>query len=246
MCHRLDEDCGHIFLKCKFAKSVWREANMKCVRQELLQCTNALQTIDALLKLDENSRMLSITLLWKIWSARNSANAGDKSPIPAIVASTAIQYNVECTTYLCKSPVVSIPASARWTHPSADYLKINIDGSFRREYGTGGWGFCIRDCNGEVCGAGMGQLGHVADALRAETIACLKDIEFAAEAGMGRIIIETDVVLLKSALQSTEYDSARHGVLFGEAKFLLLTNFIDYKVLYCNRTCNRSGSCFSC
>jgi hypothetical protein len=77
MCHRLDEDCGHIFLKCKFAKSVWREANLECVRQQLLQCTNALQTIDALLKLDENSRLLSITLLWKIWSARNSVNAGN-------------------------------------------------------------------------------------------------------------------------------------------------------------------------
>jgi hypothetical protein len=46
----------------------------------------------------------------------------------------------------------------------------------------------------------MGQLNHVADALHAESIACLKAIEFAAEAGMGRIIIETDATLLKSAL----------------------------------------------
>jgi ribonuclease HI len=165
-------------------------------------------------------------------------NAGNKCPVPTVVASTAIQYNSEFTSYLCKKHGVPVPASGRWTKPPADYLKINIDGSFCREYGTGGWGFCIRDCNGEVCGAGMGQLNHVADALHAESIACLKAIEFAAEAGMGRIIIETDATLLKSALQSTEFDSTRHGVLFREAKFLLLTNFLDYNVLYCKRTCN--------
>jgi hypothetical protein len=117
-------------------------------------------------------------------------------------------------------------------------LKINIDGSFCRGTGKGGWGFCIRDSNGDVCGAGMGQIAHVADALHAETIACLKAIEFAVELGMGRIIIETDATLLKSALQSSEFDLARHGVLFREAKFLLLTNFLDYKVLYCKRKCN--------
>jgi hypothetical protein len=239
MCHRLDEDCGHIFLKCRFAKSVWREANLESIREELLHCTDALQTVDALLKLDENSRLLSITLLWKIWSARNSVNVGDKSPGPAAVASTAIQYTSEFTSYLCEKPDVSVPPTVRWTQPPEDFLKINIDGSFCRESNTGGWGFCIRDCNGEVCGAGMGQLVHVADALHAEAIACLKAIEFAADAGMGHIIIETDATLLKSALQSSEFDSAHHGVLFREAKFLLFTNFLDYKVLYCKRSCNK-------
>jgi ribonuclease HI len=59
----------------------------------------------------------------------------------------------------------------------------------------------------------MGQLNHVADALHAESIACLKAIEFAAEAGMGRIIIETDATLLKSALNliqhAMEFSSGR-------------------------------------
>jgi hypothetical protein len=238
MCHRLDEDCGHIFLKCKFAKSVWREANLESIRGVLLDCANAFQTLETLLNLDENSCLLSITLLWKIWSARNSVNTGEPSPVPAAVASSAIRYTSEFSSYLCKPHVEHVPSVDRWTQPPVDYLKINIDGSFCRETGTCGWGFCIRDSNGDVCGAGMGQIAHVADALHAETIASLKAIEFAAEVGMGRIIIETDATLLKSALQSNEFDLARHGVLFREAKFLLLTNFLDYKVLYCKRKCN--------
>jgi hypothetical protein len=48
---------------------------------------------------------------------------------------------------------------------------------------------------------------------------------------MGWIKTETDAALLKSVLQSYTFDSARHVVLFREAKFLLLTNFLYYKVL---------------
>ena len=45
--------------------------------------------------------------------------------------------------------------------------------------------FCIRDCNSEVFGAVMGQIGHVDDALCVEAIVCLKASEFAADVGMG-------------------------------------------------------------
>ena len=73
----------------------------------------------------------------------------------------------------------------------------------------------------------MGQLAHIADALHAETNVCLKAIQFVAKVGMGRIIIETGATLLKSALQSSDLDSARHGVLFRVAKFVLSTNILD-------------------
>jgi hypothetical protein len=29
MCNRLDEDGGHLFLKCKLVKKVWRELNLE-------------------------------------------------------------------------------------------------------------------------------------------------------------------------------------------------------------------------
>ena len=225
MCHRLDEDCGHIFLKCKFAKSVWREANLESVRGVLLECANASQMLEALLNLDENTRLLSITLLWKIWNVRNSVNDGDHPPVPAVVVSSAFQYFADFISYLCRPHAVPAPTPDRWIQPPVDFLKINIDGSFCRETQSGGWGFCIRDCHGDVYGAGMGQLSHVADAFQAETIACIKAIEFAAEVGMGRIIVETDSTMLMSALQSTDFDLARHGVLSGRLNSCCLPTF---------------------
>ena len=117
----------------------------------------------------------------------------------------------------------------RWTKPPENFLKVNIDGSYCAATNTGGWGFCIRDHDGDVRGAGMGQLQNLADTLHAETISCLKAIEFAADAGMGRVILETDATVLKTALQTSEFDLARRGVLFREAKYLLILRFIDFR-----------------
>jgi ribonuclease HI len=33
MCSRLDEDCGHLFLKCMYVKECWRSLNLEDYRQ---------------------------------------------------------------------------------------------------------------------------------------------------------------------------------------------------------------------
>lgn len=53
------------------------------------------------------------------------------------------------------------------------------------------------------------------------------------ETAMGRIHIKTDSINLKTALLSTDQDLSRHGVMFRKAKFLLLCNFLAFKVSYC-------------
>jgi hypothetical protein len=60
-------------------------------------------------------------------------------------------------------------------------------------------GFCIRDRNNDYYGVGMWQITHVSDTLNAETISCMKVIEFAAGLRMGWVLIKIDATLLKSA-----------------------------------------------
>lgn len=52
-------------------------------------------------------------------------------------------------------------------------LKINCDASFKKETGKGGWGFVIRDSDGDVVCAGKGRLSHLMDSFQAEVVACL-------------------------------------------------------------------------
>ena len=58
--------------------------------------------------------------------------------------------------------------------------------------------------------------------LRAELKACLRTLSHAADTGMGRVVMETDAVPLKHALSSIEFELPRMGLLFTEAKYLLL------------------------
>ena len=53
-----------------------------------------------------------------------------------------------------------------WKKLSEGTLKINIDGSFNKESGTGGWGYVIRDHDGDVVVAAAGRLLHALDALQ--------------------------------------------------------------------------------
>jgi hypothetical protein len=43
ICRRLDEDCGHIFFKCKFAKMCWRLLDMEDIISELVSCQSGLE-----------------------------------------------------------------------------------------------------------------------------------------------------------------------------------------------------------
>ena len=87
-------------------------------------------------------------------------------------------------------PVSAANRMKRWTRPPEDVLKINCDGAYRSVTSTGGWGFVIRDCDGQVIKAGAGKCSHLLDALHAELLACLAGVRAAGELGISKVIIE--------------------------------------------------------
>jgi hypothetical protein len=69
--------------------------------------------------------------------------------------------------------------------------------------------------------------------------AALFGVKLAAELGVSRIILETDSLLLKQALDDSSYGLAVTGGLICEIQVLLATNFSSFRVMYAPRTCNR-------
>ena len=47
MCRRLDEDGGHLFLKCKEVKGIWRELNLEEARRDLAEASSARNVMDS-------------------------------------------------------------------------------------------------------------------------------------------------------------------------------------------------------
>ncbi|KAF8769763.1 hypothetical protein HU200_006373 [Digitaria exilis] len=94
----------------------------------------------------------------------------------------------------------------RWKKPAEGVLKVNCDGAHEPEEKRGGWGFVIRDEEGDVIKACWGRIGRSFDALQAEAIACWHGVSMAMELGIGNIELETDSLLLKQALSTNDYN----------------------------------------
>jgi hypothetical protein len=147
ICWRLDEDGGHRFLKCKTVRACWRALQLEDIRLKLLEARSAIEFVTADLALDANICLKVVVLLWKLWDARNKANASERS-----LSSQELCGAVICTVTDIQAegekkmqPQNHAEAQRRkWMPPGDDYLKINIDGAFRKETATGTFGFIIR------------------------------------------------------------------------------------------------------
>ncbi|OQU93325.1 hypothetical protein SORBI_3001G521001 [Sorghum bicolor] len=74
----LDEDCGHLFFKCKAIKLCWRRLCMENIRELLETCRSGKEVIEKIWTLKEKDQLKTWVLLWRWWSARNKANVGER------------------------------------------------------------------------------------------------------------------------------------------------------------------------
>lgn len=74
ICKRQFEDGGHLFLRCKEVRRMWRSLALEHTRQQLLNCETPRLLLAAVFKLPENVKLQVICLLWSWWSERNNAN----------------------------------------------------------------------------------------------------------------------------------------------------------------------------
>ena len=75
------------------------------------------------------------------------------------------------------------------------------------------------------------------DAFHAEVLACHAGLKAAIEKGMSRIVVETDSMMLRSALKGSSFSLAPTGGLIHEIKVLVSSNLVSFDILYCPRVC---------
>jgi len=181
------------------------------------------------------------SLLWAWWSERNKANAGEPGVSVLEITRKARLLSAEImqlTQGPDKTRVTSTDGRRRWIPPQGEVLKVNTDGAFMAKEKCGAWGFVIRDSEGHGVLAGAGHLRAVYDALSAEGEACLAALQAAMEAGISRVIIETDSLLVK-AIRTSELDYGPGGVIFREIRELLSLYFSLESVVHVHRSCNQ-------
>ena len=238
VCGKLFEDGGHLFLNCKFIKQRWRALLLEDIRLKLLQCTSAKETLSVILRLPEERKLLSIALLWCWWAERNRGNHGEKRLEVEAFRYTVSHHANEWKEFLCTKPTAPVRQQDKWVKPPTDMVKINIDAALAEQTRSGGWGIICRDDTKDVCFAAAGARLDLNNALHAETIALLELVTLADRLGVGRVIFETDCLVLQQAINSNAYAFSPLGVLFSEIRFKLRTLFIEAQVVFVPRLCN--------
>jgi ribonuclease HI len=112
-----------------------------------------------------------------------------------------------------KPELVQAGPKPRWCRPPNGVVKLNCDGAFSQSSRSGGWGFILRDHEGNVIGSGFGKLAKVLEPAHTEIIACLQAVQSAADLGIQNIILESDAAAVVNAVLSMEMD--RSSAYFG-------------------------------
>jgi ribonuclease HI len=118
-------------------------------------------------------------------------------------------------------------------------LKVNTDGAFLENTRKGGWGYVIRDEEGDVIRAGAGHVEHIRDAFQAEVVASIQGIQASVQKGITRVILETNSLILKHALENNSYRMAEVGGQLYELKSLISGSFSNFLCKFSPRPCNK-------
>ncbi|PUZ51215.1 hypothetical protein GQ55_6G163100 [Panicum hallii var. hallii] len=141
---------------------------MEDQRELLAGKSSPLEVIHHILQLNGEVQMKLVVLLWHWWNERNRIREGEKRRESQDLI-YLIQRNAEEFLHLGATEKVCISKGIQsWQKPTDDFVKINSDGAFSASTGEGGWGYVIRDGDGEVICARAGNLSHQTNALQAE------------------------------------------------------------------------------
>jgi hypothetical protein len=148
MCNRADEDGGHLFLKCKKVKPLWRCLHLEDIRLLVQSGPNPMVMMDMLWALLKDKQTLTIVLMWDWWSTRNKLNAGDREwsleEVCHIVRKHVLEFNhvsAESNGMNSSTSPTSSVEHVAWSRPPTNCVKINFDASFLENLKTGAWIF---------------------------------------------------------------------------------------------------------
>ena len=117
LCWRLDEDGGHVFLKCKMVKPIWRQLQLEDIRTKLGECQDAMSVLEAMLNLNEAEKITTCCLMWMWWAERNKANSGNKFRNSQQVVSSILTHVLEYMERGNKNHVKKNFDSSKWALP---------------------------------------------------------------------------------------------------------------------------------
>ena len=132
-----EDDGGYLLFKCKQIKEVWRLCGLEAERLLLMDQRMAMTMVEKLIAFPMEKQALIATLMWNWWCERNNRREGGKGIQSEELAWIIEHQTNEFRDIQLEPTKHGLKPQQRWKPPPAEWIKINIDDSFKPN-----------DCNG--------------------------------------------------------------------------------------------------
>ncbi|XP_062014420.1 uncharacterized protein LOC133730938 [Rosa rugosa] len=236
------EDSLHLFKNCEALKAFWKHGSLNLQPGKHPTTLLDIWFWDMINALDGENLEYFLMALWVVWMERN--NMVWKGSYFNI-----INMHAWATSFLNDYKKLherqgrkARRAPIKWTCPPRGRLKINIDGSFCVETGSGGVGVVVRNYEGMCMATFARTVQYAESAIHMEAEALKAGLLIAIQQDWKEIEVESDCVNLVSALHVDGDDFSDIGrILDNYRRYVNAFNFFNFQHICCeaNGVANR-------
>ena len=218
-CHSATEDVHHALWDCHELLALW-ESNALWQFRRTKKFSNFFELVSHDLEEKKNPELFA-TLVWMIWSRRNTLRTSSK-PFPFSQVTPSASQTLQTFAQVLPAPRMQSGAlpkqHVRWNPPPPMSLKINFDGAVFHETDEEGLGVVVRDHQGRVMASMSEKIKLPSSSDEVEVLAAMRAISFALKLHLPSVIVEGDSKLIISVLRSEEESFTSFGHLISSIK----------------------------
>ena len=235
-CTTTQEDMLRALWPCSELDGVWDIAEWDF--KSWVDIQNFRELLNWIFDHGKRAEIFSLTA-WCIWQQPNKVR-NQQPPYPIdMLSHVAAKWLIDFIAAQPTTPIRTAQSSRlQWKTPPPSSFKVNYDGTVCSSSNCSGIGVVIRDHDGLVIASLAQNLSQAYKSVEIEAMVATRAIEFLAEVGVDRVVIEGDLSVVTEALRSNNAGLASYGLLIEDAK-LLERNFSELSYSHMKREGNK-------
>jgi len=239
------KDSLHALFLCNIISSCWQLSGLRSKISPVIQNQADISVIilEILQRLDHNQRPIFSTLIWSIWKNRNNKVWNDKSEACQAIWDKAKALLASWTNAQKVKQRMSITQVTRliekWTKPSLDRYKCNVDASFSEPLDMVGIGICIRDEEGAFVLAWTEWFSPITDVDIGEALGLLKALEWVRDLHKWNMDFEVDSKTMADNIYRSHESVSEFSEITNNYAHLLCTDLMNSDVKFIRRQANK-------